>query len=142
MLGNLKVRLGIGAAIVVLAVGSGGAAFGAAPTATVSPFRGLINGQTVWVSGRHFPAGDTVAIVQCNGNAATQGQAACDISHPRLVGVTKYGHVPARSYAVVTGTIGTGAGAGPCDSKHPCVIVVADIANQAVNAAVPIFFAA
>jgi hypothetical protein len=115
--------------------------FGVAPTATVSPFQGLTNGQTVWVSGKHFPAGDTVAIVQCNGKAATQGQAACDISHPRLVTVTRFGHVPARSYMVVTGTIGTGAGAGPCDHTHPCVMVVADIANQAVNASAPIFFA-
>ena len=137
-----KLRWGIGAAIVVIAIGAGGmAAFGVAPTASVSPYRGLTNGQTVWVSGRHFPPGDTVAIVQCNGKAATAGQSACDISHPRIVGVTRFGRVPARSYAVVTGTIGTGTGAGPCDSKHPCVIVVADIANQAVNAAAPIFFA-
>ena len=137
-----KLRLGVGAAIVVIAVGASGmAAFGLAPTASVSPYRGLTNGQTVWVSGRRFPPGDTVAIVQCNGKAASAGQSACDISHPRLVTVTKYGHVPARSYAVVTGTIGTGAGAGPCDSKHPCVMVVADIANQAIHAAAPIFFA-
>jgi hypothetical protein len=136
-----KLRVLFGAAIVVLGVGASSmAAFGSGPTATVMPFRGLTNGQKVWVSGRRFPAGDTVAIVQCNMKAATQGQSACDVSHPRLVMVTRFGNVPARSYLVVTGTIGTGTGAGPCNRFHPCLMVVADLANNAINAAAPIFF--
>jgi hypothetical protein len=134
--------MGVGVAIVMLGLGvSSMAAFGSGPTATVMPFRNLTNGQKVWVSGTNFPKGDTVAIVQCNGKASTQGQAACDTSHPRIVGVTMFGRVPARSYLVVKGTIGTGAGAGPCDHAHPCVMVIADLANTAINAAAPIFFA-
>jgi len=109
--------------------------------ASVSPYRFLTNGEKVWVSGRRFPPGDAVTVVECNPLVSTQGLAACDQSHPRMVMVTKYGHVPGRSYLVADGTIGTGAGAGPCDHADPCLMVVYDTANPAINAAAPIYFA-
>jgi hypothetical protein len=61
-----------------------------------------------------------VDIVQCNKLASIQGLAACDQSHPHMVTVTNFGRVPARSYLVADGTIGTGAGAGPCDHADGC----------------------
>jgi hypothetical protein len=142
MLRGRKLRVTVGAAIVMLGLGvSSMAAFGVTPTASVSPHQNLTNGQKVWVSGANFPPGATVAIVQCNAKAATQGQNGCDTSHPRIVSVTAFGRVPARSYLVVKGTIGTGTGAAPCDHAHPCAMVVADIAAQTIHAVAPIFFA-
>lgn len=80
--------------------------------------------------------------MQCNGLMFTQGLAACDTSHPRVVTVTTRGSVPARSYRVAAGIIGTGGGAGPCDNTHFCLMVIYDQTNPAINASAPIYFAA
>ena len=109
--------------------------------AAASPSQSLTNGERVWVSGRRFPAGHTVSIVQCNQRATTQGLAACDTSHSREVTVTTYNQVPARAYRVATGTIGAGAGAGPCDSADPCLIVIYDHINSTIDAAALVSFA-
>jgi hypothetical protein len=63
------------------------------------------------------------------------------MSHPRVVTITRYGQLPARSYLVTTGTIGTAGGAGACDGTHPCLIVVTDAANSAIAGEAPIYFA-
>jgi hypothetical protein len=111
------------------------------PSIAVAPNHNLTSGEKVWVSGRRFPPSATVRIVQCNALFSSRGTAACDMSHPRVVTITRYGQLPARSYLVTTGTIGTAGGAGACDGTHPCLIVVTDAANSAIAGEAPIYFA-
>jgi hypothetical protein len=132
MLRRRQLQAAVGA--VIVAVGLGASALGASASSGVTqanasamPAFNLVTGSTTWVSGSGFPKSTTVAIVQCNSKVATQGQKACDISHPIITHSTVTGRVAARAYKVVEGTIGSGTGTGMCDDTHSCFMVIATL---------------
>jgi hypothetical protein len=64
-----------------------------APTASVSPSSGLVDGQTVDVSAHGMPPGASVVLVQCK--AGTVDQSGCDLSSVQTAGVDDQGDVAA-----------------------------------------------
>lgn len=55
----------------------------------VTPHKGLHDGDTVTVTGSGFTPGSSVAIIECNGSAATIGLEACDINTSTFLGGTE-----------------------------------------------------
>jgi hypothetical protein len=115
----------VGGAIIV-GLGST-AAYAATPSVTVTPNINLINNQKVKVAGKNLTKNKSYFVVQCNPKVKTlpmaQAQTACDLKHVVTTKTTATGTLSA-TFAVHTGTIGTGKGAAPCDKTHPCLLTV------------------
>jgi len=138
-------RLASGVAAVALVTG-GMALFGAfgaeaasTPTISITPNTGLTNGASATITGSGFTANDSVYAVECLATATTS--AGCDTATATAITVGADGKLPATTFKVVTGTVGTGTcGTSPSNLGN-CVIEVANVAGGDVGAA-PITFKA
>lgn len=110
---------------------------GSGPRLAVSPASGLANGQTVSVSGSGFTPGDQVFLVECLVGAT--GQGGCDVSTATPVTVSASGQLPATSFSVVTGAVGTGA-CGTTPSNRAACAISAGNAQGGDSAVAPISF--
>ena len=97
------------------------AAAAAAPTITITPNTGLINGQKVVITGSGFTPGASLAAVECIITATnTTG---CSISSPVLITINADGTLPSTNFYVQTGTIGNGT-CGTSSADAMCAIAV------------------
>lgn len=104
-------------------------------TLVVTPSTGLINGETVKVSGTGFTPRDSVYILECLATAT--GQSGCDIQGiPTPVTVTSAGTIPLMTFKVVTGTIGSGKCGTTVANASACAIVAANISVSDAGAKV------
>jgi hypothetical protein len=143
-----KFRLSLSAAVCAGALLiSTGAAGASGPSATAKPSTGLKNGRVVTVKWAGFGAAKSafVAVVECNNNVATDGQAACDTADAVIQPAAAKGSA---KLTVKTGAIGTDGGTcgTSSDDASNCLIAVSGlnkklgpVKNQ--NAVVPITFA-
>lgn len=105
---------------------TGGTAFaGGASSAAASWSGKLKNNTVVTVTGKHWVAGDTLAIAECNGTVVTSmSEAACDVSNAVTSTATTKGKIPTgTTLTFATGTVGNGT----CDKGQTCYIVVIDL---------------
>jgi len=111
----------------------------ATPTAKVAPSKNLTNLKVVQVSGKGWPAGDTLAIVECNSNAATSDTKACNetLGGPGGIVFTDAnakGVVAKTAFTFVTGTVGDGT----CNSKQTCYITLTEESSTGLHALVKV----
>lgn len=113
------------------------AADATAPAITVSPASGLSDGQSVSVTGGGFPAGESIAVVQCNA-PADPAQTSCNYADYVSTTADSSGAVNASIVvrASFMGTNpGTGQPAGQVDcAAGPCTIAVGSQADPAIFA--------
>jgi len=109
----------------------------AEPLATASATTGLSDGQTVSVDYSGFPAGATIAVVQCTSEAPASNTE-CDEERLAL-GSSDPNGAGTAEFTVHTGAIGTAG--GTCDAGSSCAIVVTDF-PVTTSVAIPITFAA
>ncbi|MCU1429495.1 MAG: hypothetical protein JWL83_3495 [Actinomycetia bacterium] len=140
--GNLK-RLGIrGAAAAgfsialasVLLPGASASAVVASPTVKASPKKNLTNNKIIKVSGTHWPASETLVVVQCNGNAITGDVNACDTTNIVFTASNAKGKVPKTAFTFHTGTVGDGT----CNSGQTCYMVLSEPTPTGLNALTPV----
>ncbi|MDE3064890.1 MAG: fibronectin type III domain-containing protein [Acidobacteriota bacterium] len=103
----------------------------------VVPSTGLINGQSVKVSGTGFTPNDQVYLVECLNTAS--GQGGCNIATATPVTITGSGTLPTTSFVVVTGTVGSGS-CGTSSSNLSSCAVSAGNAAGGDSASAPISF--
>lgn len=116
----------------VLALPTG--AFGAGPKGKAKPNKNLVNNSTVMVSAKGFPANDSLVIVECNSNAKTSDQNACDTSVIVGAVANAKGVVAATPYTFRTGTIGDGT----CNANQTCYIVVTEPSSTGLHALIKV----
>jgi hypothetical protein len=92
------------------------------PTAKAAPSKNLTNGKVVKVSGKGWPANDSLVIVECNSNAATNDQKACNENDIIDATANKKGVVPATDFTFATGTIGD----GNCNPGATCYMALTE----------------
>lgn len=109
----------------------------AAPAATVTPNTGLLNGQTVAVTGTGFTAGSTVLMVECLETATSS--AGCDLSTVVSAVVNADGTLPSTNFVVATGAVGNGT-CGTSTTDLTCLVAISTTSG-ATLAASPITFA-
>ncbi len=112
----------------------------AGPAITVTPSTGLTNGESVSVSGSGFTPGDSVYVIECSATATTE--AGCNITGASgPVTIDAQGNLPATSYNVSTGQMGTAGTCGTSSTNlNGCVVVVANLTGSDRGVA-PITFA-
>jgi hypothetical protein len=103
------------------------AAFALTPTIAVTPNTNLINLQKVKIAGKNLLKSTSYFIVECNPKVKTlpgaQAQNACDLKTGQyMTAKTTATGTLAVTFAVHTGTIGTGTGAATCGHLHPCLL--------------------
>jgi hypothetical protein len=104
------------------------------PTVKAAPKKNLTNNKVIKVSGAHWPANDSLLIVQCNGNAATGDVNACDLSNLVSTTADAKGKVPKTAFTFHTGTIGDGT----CNSGQTCYIVLTEPTPTGLSAITPV----
>jgi hypothetical protein len=113
------------------------AAHAAAPAITVTPASGLSDGQSVSIGGGGFPAGESIAVVQCNA-PSDPAQTSCNYADYVSTVADSSGAVSASIVVRVsfTGTNpGTGQPAGQVDcAAGPCTIAVGSQADPSIFA--------
>ena len=106
----------------------------AGPTITVTPNTGLVNGQSVAVTGSGFMANETVYALECKATAASQADCSLATATPSTTSAT--GTV-SMNFSVVTGSISsTTCGTSSSDLSN-CAIVVGAVppaTDQALGA--------
>jgi len=110
-----------------------------APFVHASPNTDLTNGASVTVTGSDFTPGDSVYAVECLATATTA--AGCDTATATPITVAADGTLPATTFKVVTGTVGTGPCGTTAANLSSCVIEVAN-PSGADAGATPITFTA
>jgi hypothetical protein len=90
----------------------------------VAPVTNLKNGSKVRVSGTGFKPGDQVYVIECL--ATSTSEAGCDLKTLHPVKITAKGVLPAFSFKVVTGKIGTGTCGTKASNLKSCSISVAN----------------
>ncbi|HVA70147.1 MAG TPA: neocarzinostatin apoprotein domain-containing protein [Acidimicrobiales bacterium] len=94
------------------------------PSVSVSQTTGLTNGASVSITGADFTPGDSVYAVECLATAT--GAAGCDTATATPITVNADGTLPATTFKVVTGTVGTGTCGTTSSDLSGCVIEVAN----------------
>jgi hypothetical protein len=105
--------------------------------ATVTPTRGLSDGQAVTVAWEGYTPNVSINVVECSKSVPTQATD-CDLHNAEILRPDPTGS-GSLSFTVTTGTVGTGT----CGATHPgCVIVVNQGASlvAAASVIVPISF--
>jgi hypothetical protein len=121
-------------------IGVFGAGATATPTISITPNTGLVNSQSVQVTGSGFTPNQglgTMAAVECVATATTS--AGCDTVHYVLVTSDASGDVNF-AFAVETGTVGNGT-CGTSATDATCLISVGTVSTQTTLAANTITFA-
>ncbi|HVB51170.1 MAG TPA: neocarzinostatin apoprotein domain-containing protein [Acidimicrobiales bacterium] len=112
----------------------------ASATVAVTPSTGLLNGQTVAVTGSGLPAGTHVYILECVATATSS--AGCNLGDaaaaPATALVNADGTLSSTNLVVTTGTIGNGT-CGTSTADLTCLVVVSN--GTATLATSPITFA-
>jgi len=106
--------------------------------ATVSPSRGLVDGQTLQVTWNGFAPGVSVNVLECSKSPPTAA-GDCDLQTATLLQPDPKGY-GSLAFEIHTGTVGTGV----CSASHPgCVVVVNEGGSTAPSSSVitPISFA-
>ena len=85
----------------------------------VAPHKGVVDGETLNVSGRNWPGSQGLSIYECNANALEADEDACDWNNPVGTGTTFHGRFSGQ-IVFSTGTIGDGT----CLSGQTCYILV------------------
>jgi hypothetical protein len=123
---------------VVLALGLAATALpasAATPTAKVAPSKNLTNGKSLKVSGKGWPANDSLVIVECNGAAGNLTDLnACNENNIVSVAASSKGVVPATPFVFSTGTIGDGT----CNPGQSCFVVLTEASATGLHALVPV----
>jgi Neocarzinostatin family len=133
MIGKSALKALAGCVVVTGLVVSSGLPASAAPKGKVSPNKNLVNGQSLTVSAKGFPANDgPLVVVECTLNVLTSNsQNDCDTSN--VVGTTasSKGKVGPVSFTFHTGPIGTNG--NTCDHGQTCVIVISEVTTSSPN---------
>ncbi len=127
----------VGLAIGSLVVGVS-AAGAAGTTLTAKPNTKLVNDQVVKVKGQGFTPNDHVFLIECLATAT--GESGCDLSTATAVTIAANGKLPATSFMVVTGKIGTGKCGTTKGNIKKCVINAGNVSGGDTGTA-PITFA-
>ncbi len=99
--------------------------FNTGPNVALSPSTGLTNGGSTSITGVGFTPGDTVYAVECALYATSE--AGCDTGTATPITVSSTGALPATSFKVVAGTVGTGTCGTSAANYDGCIIEVANI---------------
>lgn len=118
---------------------SGTASTSTTPTVQVTPSTGLTNGASVSVTGTGFTPSDSVYAVECLATATSA--AGCDAATATPITVGTNGALPATTFKVVTGTVGTGTCGTTTSNLSNCIIEVANPSGADAGGA-PITFKA
>ncbi len=94
------------------------------PTVQVTPSTGLTNGASVSITGTGFTPSDSVYAVECLATATSA--AGCDAATATPITVGTDGTLPATTFKVVTGTVGTGTCGTTSSNLSNCIIEVAN----------------
>lgn len=107
-------------------------AYAATPTAKASPSKNLTNGETVKVSGKGWPASDSLVIVECDAAAGQSGaaEADCNVSGVVAVSANKKGVVAPTPFTFATGAIGSGT----CNAGQTCYLVLTEASATGLHA--------
>ncbi|HLM96931.1 MAG TPA: neocarzinostatin apoprotein domain-containing protein [Acidimicrobiales bacterium] len=106
--------------------------------ATVSPSRGLVDGQTLQVTWNGYAPGVSVNVLECSKSPPTAA-GDCDLQTAKLLQPDPKGY-GSLAFAIHTGAVGTGT----CSATHPgCVVVVNEGGSLAPTSSVitPVSFA-
>jgi hypothetical protein len=104
-------------------------------SAKTAPSKNLTDGKTVKVSGKGWPSGDNLFIVECNSSAAgLKDLNACDVAHIVDVAANTKGVVPATAFVFHTGTIGDGS----CNPGGSCFMVLTEGSQSGLHALDPV----
>ena len=124
-----RLMTALGLATLVASTAPGAAGAQTTQKITVTPSKGLTNGQTVSVTGKYYTPNETVFILECTPAVATGGgEAACDTSNIVTATTTAKGKIPATPFTVVTGPVGNGL-CGPSKEYKKCDIIAANAAG-------------
>lgn len=108
------------------------------PTAAVRPSTGLVNGQTVTVTGQGFSPGEQLVVVQCLDRGTRTGSGDCNLSGLQSVQTDAAGKVTTR-LTVSKGPFGTPPVL--CSSTQKCLVSVTQATPTPTEEAdVPISF--
>jgi hypothetical protein len=125
--------------------GSGGSGSGSATTCgpltlTASPDTKLADAQTINVTGSGFPPYAGVGVAECKAGAT--GQNGCDLGTLIEVGTSNSGSfvVPYSVSRIISTTNAQGLSVSTDCALDPCILVAAEISNQAVAAVTTIGF--
>jgi hypothetical protein len=121
--------------------GSGGSSECGPPTLTVNPSSGLVDGQTVSVTGSGFSPYSGVAMVECQADAT--GPAQCDLSSVLEVGTDGSGSFAATytvSRIIEIANLENGNEKARNCGAVGCILGAADINNYSVAASSPLGF--
>ncbi len=99
--------------------------FATGPGVSVTPSTNLANGASVSITGSDFTPGDSVYAVECLETATSE--AGCDTGTATPITVSSTGTLPATSFQVVTGTVGTGSCGTSATNYDDCIIEVANV---------------
>lgn len=102
-------------------------AFATGPGVSVTPSTGLANGATVSITGSGFTPADSLYAVECLETATTEG--GCDISTVMPITASATGTLPATTFKVAAGTVGTGSCGSSAANYDSCIIEVATMAG-------------
>jgi len=101
----------------------------ATPTAKAAPSKNLTNGKVVNVSGKGWPAHDTLVVVECNANAATSDTNACNQTALVSTSASSKGAVKTQ-FTFFTGAVGDGT----CNARQTCYLVLTEPAQTGLHA--------
>jgi hypothetical protein len=97
--------------------------------ASVSPDRGLVNGQAVTVQWSGYTAGKVINILECHQvDISTGSSAGCSFANAGLLHPDPTGHGRFTMH-IITGAVGNGV----CDSAHACYIAVNNASSLATS---------
>jgi hypothetical protein len=129
---RIKLLAGLPAVTAAFVLASSAPASAATPTVTASPSTGLVNGQTVTLTGSNYEANHAIFVLECHSSA---GASACDVNHLKTVTTSATGTF-SLTFTVVTGAIGDGT----CNPGQSCILAAGDASG--VGGAAPITFKA
>jgi hypothetical protein len=115
---RIKLLAGLAAVTAAFVLASSAPASAATPTVTASPSTGLVNGQTVTLTGSGYEANHAIFVLECSSSA---GASACDVSHLKPVTTSATGTF-STTFTVATGAIGDGT----CNPGQSCIIAAGD----------------
>lgn len=119
-------------AVGVMALPTG--AFAGGPSGKASPKANLMNGTVVNVTGKGWPANDSLVIVECDSAAQSLDVNACNINNIVPTTASAKGVVPKTAFTFATGTIGDGT----CNAKQTCYIVLTEPSQTGLHALIKV----
>lgn len=121
-----------GACLVAALFSSAMPAGASTPTAKASPSKNLTSGSVVKVTGKGWPANDSLVVVECDAAAGQSGaaQADCNISNVVAVTASSKGVVAPVDFTFATGTVGSGT----CNAGQTCYLVLTEPSATGLHA--------